>query len=125
MICGENAAKSLMEKKLIEVLPLAYIRGITITNAIVIIDETQNLTPDKFKSVITRIGENSKYIFLGDPEQIDIKKSQDSCLTKICDIFGSSEQLSESVGVMEFDPKDNARHPLIPIILEVLNNNGL
>ena len=73
-ICGEGAAKSLMDKKLVSVLPIAFARGITIDNSIVIIDEVQNLSYHTFKTLITRIGSRSKYILMGDVEQIDRRK---------------------------------------------------
>jgi predicted ribonuclease YlaK len=80
-----------MDKGLIEILPLSFIRGLSIDNAIVIIDETQNLSPHVFKTIISRIGTDSKYIFLGDLEQIDLKKRETSCLGTILDIFQDSD----------------------------------
>ena len=120
-ICGQGAGKSLLDKKLIEVLPLAYIRGLSIDNAIVIIDEAQNIDKHTFKTIITRIGENSKYIFLGDIEQIDRKKKSESCLEPIVNIFKDSK----IIGTIEFEDGDCVRNPIIPKILQTLREFGI
>jgi phosphate starvation-inducible PhoH-like protein len=77
----KGSSQELLHNKTVEILPLAYIRGLSIDNSIVIIDEAQNLDFHTFKTIITRIGSNSKYIFLGDIEQVDRKK--DSSLAKV------------------------------------------
>ena len=120
-ICGEGAAKALLDKGLVQVLPLAFVRGISIDNAIVIFDELQNVDMHTFKTMMTRIGEDSKYILLGDSEQIDLKKKQNSCLDPIIDMFKDSP----FVGTIEFTDEDCVRNPIIPKILEVLRNNGI
>ena len=120
-ICGEGSGKSLMDKKLIEVLPLAYIRGLSIDNSIVLIDECQNLTDHTFKTIMTRIGSNSKYIFLGDIEQIDRKNQSESCLAKVLNIFKESNV----IGTIEFDDSDCVRNPIIPKILQRLREFGI
>ena len=120
-ICGKGSAKSFVDKKLVEVLPLAYIRGLSIDNSIVILDECQNLDTHTFKTVISRIGTDSKYIFLGDTEQIDRKKSSESCLQKAMDIFKDSG----IIGTMEFTDEDCVRNPIIPKILTKLRENGI
>jgi phosphate starvation-inducible PhoH-like protein len=111
--------KSLIEKGIIEIVPIAYIRGITIDNAIVIIDETQNMDFHIFRTIITRIGRNSKMIFLGDIEQIDRKDKKESCLLRVFRMFEDKDY----VGTVEFDDKDCVRNPIIPKILDVLNDN--
>lgn len=120
-ICGEGAAQALMEKKLIQVLPLAFIRGLSIDNSIVIIDETQNIDDHTFKTLMTRIGEDSKYIFLGDSEQIDRKKKSESCLDKVLDIFSGTD----IIGTIEFVDDDCVRNPIIPKILSKLRSNNI
>lgn len=115
-IIGEEWRKRLVKEGKIQIQPLAYIRGINIDNAICIIDECQNLYLDAFKSIITRIGENSKYIILGDCQQIDRKHKKSSILEKIIAIF----QDSEYVGTVEFQPEDCVRNPIIPRILDKL-----
>ena len=120
-ICGQGSASSLMGKKIIEVLPLAFIRGLSIDNSIVIIDEAQNIDAHTFKTMMTRIGEDSKYIFLGDVEQVDRKKKSESCLQKVIDIFKDSPIM----GTIEFTDEDCVRNPIIPKILSVLRENGI
>lgn len=120
-ICGEGAAKALLDKGLVQVLPLAFVRGISIDNAIVIFDELQNVDMHTFKTMMTRIGTDSKYILLGDSEQIDLKKKQNSCLDPIIEMFKDSL----FVGTIEFTDEDCVRNPIIPKILEVLRNNGI
>ena len=120
-IMGKNASKALFDSGKLIILPLAYIRGLSIDNSIVIIDESQNLSNHNFKTLITRIGHNSKYIFLGDIEQIDKKKKEDSCLSRVLEIFGATEY----IGTVEFGRNDCERNPLIPLILEELEKAGI
>ena len=117
----DGVAEKLFEEKLIEVLPLAYIRGLSIDDAVIILDEAQNITMNIFKSVVTRIGENSKMIFLGDCEQVDFKtdkKKKQSALQYITKIFNGEDY----VGVVEFGPEDCVRNPIIPKILDKLRD---
>lgn len=120
-ICGVDSAKSLLDKKIIEVLPLAFIRGLSIDNSIVIIDEAQNIDNHTFKTMMTRIGDNSKYILLGDSEQIDRRKKSESCLQKVIEIFRDSP----IIGSIEFTDEDCVRNPIIPIILAKLRENNI
>lgn len=117
----KGVAEKLFEEKLIEVLPLAYIRGLSIDDSVIILDECQNITMNIFKSVITRIGEHSKMIFLGDCEQVDFrsdKKKQQSALQYITKIFSEEDY----VGVIEFGPEDCVRNPIIPKVLDKLRD---
>lgn len=115
-IIGEEWRKRLVKEGKIQIQPLAYIRGINIDNAVCIIDECQNLYLDAFKSIITRIGENSKYIILGDCQQIDRRHKKSSILEKILGLFKDSDY----VGTVEFQPEDCVRNPIIPKILDKL-----
>jgi phosphate starvation-inducible PhoH-like protein len=110
-----------MDAKLVEVLPLAFIRGLSIDNSVVIIDEAQNIDPHTFKTMMTRIGDNSKYIFLGDVEQIDRKRKSESCLATVVEIFKDSN----IIGTIDFKDEDCVRNPIIPIILSTLRENGI
>jgi phosphate starvation-inducible PhoH-like protein len=105
-----------MDKGLIEIMPIAYIRGLSIDDSIVIIDEAQNINKHTFKTIVTRIGHNSKYIFLGDIEQVDRKKDSESCLETVLDIFKEKDY----IGTLEFEDEDCVRNPIIPKILEEL-----
>lgn len=120
-LCGYGAAKSLMDKKLISVLPIAFARGISIDNSIVIVDEAQNLSHHTFKTLLTRIGDNSKYIFMGDVEQIDRRNKKESPLEKMYDIF----ETNEDIGTIEFTDEDCVRNPIIPKILSTLREHNL
>lgn len=120
-ICGPDSSNTLLTKKLIEILPIAYIRGLSIDNSIVIIDEAQNIDNHTFKSIVTRIGDQSKYILLGDTEQIDRKKKNDSCLQQVLDIFAEDEL----IGTMIFTDEDCVRNPIIPKVLNKLRENGI
>lgn len=115
-LLGKDAAKDLINKGLIQVLPLAYVRGLHIDNAIIIIDETQNMEYSTFKTIITRMGENSKYIFLGDIEQVDRKKKDESCLEEVFELFKGDE----IVGTLEFLDEDCVANKIILPILQKL-----
>ena len=119
MLGGEEPVKRLFNDKKIEVLPLAYIRGVTLDNAYIIIDEAQNISMELFKSIITRIGENSKMIFLGDIEQVDFdsdKKRNQSALQHIIEIFKNSDEIA----TVHFEDDECVRNPIIPKILNKL-----
>ena len=120
-LCGEGTSKSLIGKKLIQILPLAFIRGISIDDSIVIIDEVQNLDKHLFKTIMTRIGENSKYIFMGDIEQIDRKNKSESCLETVLNIFKDSP----IIGTVEFMDSDCVKSRIITEILQLLRANGI
>ena len=90
-------------------------------DSVVIIDEAQNLDNHTFKSMMTRIGENSKYILLGDVEQIDRKKKAESCLENVLSIFKESD----IIGCIEFKDEDCVRNPIIPKILTILREHNI
>ena len=115
-LIGESMRKKLMADGKIKMLPLAYIRGINIDNQFVILDECQNLTMQVFKSIITRIGKNSKYVIMGDVDQIDLKNRKTSILSKVLNTFKDDEK----VGTIEFLPEDCVRNPIIPHVLDKL-----
>lgn len=116
----KGVANDFIKKGLIEILPLTYIRGVTQDNCIVIMDETQNIVPSTFKSIITRIGHNCKFIFLGDTEQIDIKKEKTSCFSKVIEVFKDDSNIS----VVTLNDS-SVRNPIISGILEKLRENNL
>ena len=120
LLGSKDAAENLKKKEVVQVLPIAFVRGITLDNSIVIIDEAQNLSNHTFKTLITRIGEDSKYIFMGDTEQIDRKRKHESPLQNM---FGILSQMNE-VGSIEFTNEDCVRNPIIPKILEKLSEEG-
>lgn len=113
-IIGPEERKRLVREEKIVIQPLAYVRGINIDESCVILDETQNLSVNVFKSIITRIGKDSKYIIMGDTEQIDMKRREKSALSKIIKLFENDDV----IGVVEFQPDDCVRNPIIPHLLE-------
>lgn len=113
-LIGQETRKRLVVEGKIEVQPLAFIRGINIDGAVVILDECQNLTTETFKTIVTRIGEGSKYIIMGDSSQCDLGKKSKSVLSKLLEIFKEDEL----VGTVEFEESDCVRNPIIPHLLE-------
>lgn len=121
MVKNEGDVERLFKEKKVEVLPLAYIRGVTLDKAYIIIDESQNITMNLFKSIITRIGDDSKMIFLGDIEQVDFdqeKKRKLSALQHIIDIFKEEEYM----GYCHFNDEEVVRNPIIPKVIKKLRD---
>lgn len=108
-IIGKALTEELERCELIEITPLAYIRGRSIDDSIIIVDESQNITLKNMRSTMTRIGDNSKMILLGDTKQIDIAKREASSLSKIVKLFSNHEEIA----VMEFAREDIVRNKLI------------
>jgi phosphate starvation-inducible PhoH-like protein len=103
----------LFDSSIIHFLPLAYIRGTNLDNAIIILDETQNVSVDNARTLLTRIGENSKIICLGDTNQIDLRNKQDSSLEVLLKIFNEVPDM----GCISMDENDeNCRNPIIKTI---------
>jgi phosphate starvation-inducible PhoH-like protein len=111
-LIGEDNTTAMLNEGLIEVLPLAYIRGRSIDNAIIIVDEAQNISLKNMRSTLTRIGDNSKMIITGDTKQIDIKNKRLSSLDTVVSIFAGKP----NIGTMEFTTKDIIRNPIIMMI---------
>ncbi|HEX2868843.1 MAG TPA: PhoH family protein [Ignavibacteriales bacterium] len=105
--------KSYIEKGVIEIVPLAYMRGRTLNNAFVILDEAQNSTSMQMKMFLTRLGPNSKAIITGDITQIDLPAKTVSGLVQIQDILKDVE----GVGFVYFDKGDVVRHKLVKDII--------
>jgi phosphate starvation-inducible PhoH-like protein len=114
---GEKIITHLKKCNYIKYNTVAFLRGVNIDNSIIIVDESQQFTKSSFKTILTRLGTNSKYLFLGDFDQSDnkeIKKLHESNGLKYCvDKFRGMEQF----GVMEFNNEDVVRNPLITTIL--------
>ncbi|MDJ0736452.1 MAG: PhoH family protein [Nostocaceae cyanobacterium] len=104
---------SLMERGVIEVAPLAYMRGRTLNNAFVIVDEAQNTTPSQMKMVLTRLGFHSRMVVTGDITQTDLAPTQQSGLLVALRILKNVE----GIGFSEFTQKDVVRHPLVQRIV--------
>lgn len=104
---------SLMERGVIEVAPLAYMRGRTLSNAFVIVDEAQNTTPAQMKMVLTRLGFRSRMVVTGDMTQTDLPVNQQSGLAVALKIL----QHVEGIALCEFSQKDVVRNPLVQRIV--------
>ena len=116
-IIGKEMRIQLMKDDKLVIQPLAYIRGITASDQVYIIDEAQNFNLEVFKSIITRIGENCHFIFLGDNFQIDLRQKSESVFDKMLNRFRDN---IEGIKVIDFLPEDQARNPIITNILKIL-----
>jgi phosphate starvation-inducible PhoH-like protein len=112
-IIGETMTKKLRELGIINIQPLAFVRGRSIDNTIIIVDESQNISIGNMRTLMTRIGDNSKMVILGDVKQKDIKKKSDSSLEVIIEKFDGLDGFGT---VMLRDPDDVVRNPIIKII---------
>jgi len=116
-IIGEGLTQIMLDEGIIQVLPLAYIRGRSIDNAIIIVDEAQNISKKNMRSTLTRIGTDTKMIITGDTKQIDMKQSNLSSLELVVRLFAGKPD----IGTMEFDRKDIVRDPIVQLIEEVFD----
>lgn len=110
---GFDTVGKLIERNVIEVAPLAYMRGRTLNNAFIILDESQNTTREQMKMFLTRIGFGSTAVITGDPSQIDLPKGVKSGLRHSAEVLDGVEGIS----MTHFDAKDVVRHPLVQKIV--------
>ncbi|MDY0053212.1 MAG: PhoH family protein [Bacteroidales bacterium] len=115
----QQKLESYIEDKTIEIAPLAFMRGRTLDNCFVILDEAQNATYSQMKMFLTRMGKNSKFIITGDPTQTDLPKQQVSGLINAVEFLRDIKGIS-FVHLKEFDI---IRHPLVTKIVEAYNKN--
>ena len=113
-IMGADTFMKNMEKGLIEVAPLAYMRGRTLDNAFIVLDEAQNTTPEQMKMFLTRIGYGSKAVITGDLTQIDLTEGKHSGLLEATKILSDIED----IGIITLTNKDVVRHPLVQKIIQ-------
>ncbi len=111
---GVPQTQSLIEKQVIEIAPLAYMRGRTLEKAFIILDEAQNATIDQLKMFLTRLGFNSKMIVTGDISQVDLPNSKKSGLKISANLLSDLNE----VGLIVFEKADVVRHPLVGKIIE-------
>jgi phosphate starvation-inducible PhoH-like protein len=116
-IIGEENTQKMLDSGLIEVLPLAYLRGRSIDNAIIIVDEAQNITLKNMRSTLTRLGENSKMIITGDTKQIDMKNKNLSSLDVVIKLFKDKN----GFGTMNFEVSDIVRSPIVKLVEDVFD----
>ncbi len=111
---GSDAYARLSEKGVIEVAPLAYMRGRTLNDAFIILDEAQNCTTEQMKMFLTRFGENAKVVVTGDVTQIDLPKEKMSGLKRAVEILKNIK----NIAIINLDHKDVVRHPLVRSIIK-------
>ena len=110
----------LMEKNIIEVAPLAYMRGRTLNNSFIILDEAQNTTISQMKMFLTRLGNNSKFVISGDDTQIDIEKPKKSGLLQAMRILKDIKDIR----FIRFTRDDISRHPIVEKIVAAYEKSG-
>ena len=111
---GVQKVNKLLERNVIEIAPLAYMRGRTLNDAFIILDEAQNTTIDQMKMFLTRIGFGSKAVVTGDITQVDLPKDKLSGLRHALAVLRSVD----GIGMTEFDSRDVVRHPLVKKIVK-------
>ena len=114
-IFGLEKTNSLIDKGIIEVVPLAFMRGRTLDDSLVILDEAQNTTKAQMRMFLTRLGERSKMVVNGDITQIDLKQGQESGLVEAARLFSSIE----GIKICYLNVEDVVRHSLVQKIIEV------
>ena len=118
---GKEQTDMLIEKGVIEIAPLAYMRGRTLDNAYVILDEAQNTTNMQMKMFLTRLGFNSKMVITGDISQIDLPQNIKSGLKTAVHILKGISRIA----IVEFEKYDVVRHPLVAKIIERYEEEGV
>jgi phosphate starvation-inducible PhoH-like protein len=111
---GSEKVADLIERGVIEVAPLAFMRGRTLNNGFIILDEAQNTTSEQMKMFLTRIGFDAKAVITGDITQIDLPGKQASGLSEAGKLF----QKIDGIGFSRFDHNDVVRHPLVQKIIQ-------
>ena len=110
---GIERTEKYLEKGIVEIAPLAYMRGRTLNNSFIIVDESQNTTKEQMKMILTRMGFGSYLLINGDLTQIDLPKNIESGLAHAVRVVNDTED----IGVVNFDSKDIVRHPLVRKII--------
>lgn len=110
---GKDTVSQLIERGIIEIAPLAYMRGRTLSNAFVVLDEAQNTTHEQMMMFLTRLGDSTRMVVTGDITQIDLPKSKSSGLRQAARILSRIE----GIGIFQFEGEDVVRHPLVQKII--------
>ena len=118
-IFGYEKVDKLMEKQIIEIAPLAFMRGRTLNDSFIILDEAQNTTPEQMKMFLTRLGFGSKAVVTGDVTQVDLPEGKKSGLREARNILRGVE----GIKFFEFSDRDVVRHPLVAKIVVAYDKN--
>jgi phosphate starvation-inducible PhoH-like protein len=113
--------ESYMKDGVIQIAPLAFMRGRTLDNAFVILDEAQNTTLNQLKMFLTRMGKSSKFIVTGDITQIDLPRKRDSGLIQAINILKDIK----GIGIVYLDLADILRHKLVKLIVEAYEKSNI
>ena len=118
-LIGKTRMEKLIELGVIEIVPIAFARGRSIDNSIILIDEAQNISLDNIRTLMTRIGDNSKMVIMGDVKQKDIRNKKDSSLEIVLNKFNDVE----GFGCVELrSPEDVVRNPIIKIVEQIFDD---
>ena len=118
-LIGKTRMEKLIELGVIEIVPIAFARGRSIDNSIILIDEAQNISLDNIRTLMTRIGDNSKMVIMGDVKQKDIRNKKDSSLEIVLNKFNNVE----GFGCVELrSPEDVVRNPIIKIVEQIFDD---
>lgn len=117
---GKENTNQLVERGIIEVAPLAYMRGRTLSNAFVVLDEAQNTTHEQMMMFLTRLGDGSRMVITGDITQIDLPNSKQSGLVQASKLLKSIK----GIQLFHFDAQDVVRHPLVQKIISAYAQNS-
>lgn len=113
-----NKLEKFLEDRTIEIAPLAFMRGRTLDNAFVILDEAQNTTPAQMKMFLTRMGMNAKFMVTGDPGQVDLPRKDNSGLREAIKILSNKR----GIKIIYLDDKDVIRHPIVKKVIDAYSN---
>ena len=119
-LVDSDKLRSWIEKEIVEIAPLAFMRGRTLNNSFIILDEAQNTTSSQMKMFLTRLGKHSKAVINGDITQIDLPLNQSSGLVEALHILQKISQ----IGFVELQSKDVVRHPLVAKIIDAYEKNS-
>ena len=118
-LIGFEKMQKKIEDGIVEIAPLAFMRGRTLKDSFVILDEAQNATDTQIKMFLTRLGKNTTMVVNGDPSQIDLPLSKSSGLLKSINILDNIEEIK----IIRFDSSDVQRHPLVSKIIDAYKKN--
>ena len=122
-ILGQERSQKLIERNIIEIAPLAYMRGRTLSNSFIILDEAQNTTPEQMMMFLTRMGDQSRMVVTGDLTQIDLPRKINSGLKRATEVLANVGNLA----FLFLEGRDIVRHPIVQEIIEAYKdyNQGL
>ena len=118
-ILGAEKYTKYIEKGIIEIAPLAYMRGRTLDRSFIVLDEAQNTTPEQMKMFLTRLGYSSKMVITGDLTQTDLPRGKKSGLMHAINILKNTK----GIGMVELQKVDIVRHPLVRRVIEAYEND--